>query len=115
MLSLLHGQKQANSVHGYCEYVAEHGWGQNLGFFLPLLSEAIDRDELGDSLGSHCEAIIAAGTHAIELEGVLRRARQRRWNWYKPQKRCEAEMRAYIDRALAAIAGDDASSTNRTS
>ena len=104
MLRLLHGQRAADSMHGYCEYVAEFGWGQNLGFFLPLLSEAIESDDVGgDLIGTYCEAIVAAGPKAASLEGVLLAARKRKWTWYEPYKRCNDEMQGYFDRALDAI------------
>jgi hypothetical protein len=105
MLMLLNGQRAADSMHGYCEYVSEYGWGQNLGFFLPFLSEAIARDDAqGDMIQSYCEAIIAAGPKAAELKAVLLKARKRTWTSYEPHKRCNAEMRGYVDRALSAIA-----------
>jgi hypothetical protein len=107
MLRLLHGQSASDSMSGYCEYVAEYGWGQNLGFFLPLLSEAIASDDAeGDMIQAYCEAIIAAGPKAAELKAVLLKARKRKWTWYEPHKRCNAEMRGYIDRALDAIANN---------
>ena len=105
MLRLLHGQRASDSMSGYCEYVAEFGWGQNLSFFLPLLSEAIASDDaVGDTIPAYCEAIIAAGPKAAELKAALLKARKRKWTWYEPHKRCNAEMRGYIDRALDAIA-----------
>lgn len=104
MERLLYGKRPADSMHSYCEYVSEHGWGQNLDFFLPLLSEFIAKDDAeGDMIQSYCEAIIAAGPKATELKAVLLKARNRKWDWYEPHQRCNAEMQGYIDGALAAI------------
>ncbi len=103
MLSLLHGLKPYDSIHRYCEYVAEHGWGPNFRYFVPLLSAAIDNDDFGDRLQGHCEAIISLGPQAIETKGSLERARLRKWEWYEPHERCAAESLGFIDQALSAI------------
>ncbi|MCU0720492.1 MAG: hypothetical protein MUC83_12360 [Pirellula sp.] len=103
MLSLLHGRKPYDSIHGYCEYVVEHGWGQNFRYFVPLLSAAIDNDDFGDRLQGHCEGIISLGAHAIATKGSLERARLRKWEWYEPHERCAAESLGFIDQALSAL------------
>lgn len=103
IMSLLHGCEPFDSIHGYCEYVVEHGWGPNFRFFVPLLSAAIDHDDFGDRLQGHCEAIISLGPKAIETKGSLERARLRKWEWYEPRERCSAESLGYINQALAAI------------
>ena len=103
MMSLLHGRKPYDSIHGYCEYVVEHGWGPNFRFFVPLLSAAIDNDDFGDRLHGHCEAIISLGPKAIETKRSLKRARLRKWEWYEPHERCAAESLGFIEQALAAI------------
>jgi len=92
MLNLLDGLKPHNSIHSYCEYVAEHGWGPNFGFFVPLLSAAIDSNDVGDTIQGHCEAIIPLGSNAIALKDTLGRERRRKCEWYEPQERCVAEM-----------------------
>ena len=106
MLSLLHGRKPYESIHGYCEYVVEHGWGPNFRYFVPLLSDAIDNDDFGDRLQSHCQAIISLGSQAIETKSSLARARLRKWEWYEPHERCAAESLGFIDQALLAIVDD---------
>lgn len=106
MLSLLHGRKPYDSIHGYCEYVVEHGWGQNFRYFVPLQSAAIDNDDFGDRLQGHCEAIISLGALAIATKGSLERARLRRWEWYEPHERCAAESLGFIDQALSALESD---------
>lgn len=103
MLKLLHGHKQYDSIHGYCEYVVKHGWGPNFRFFIPLLSTAIENDGFGDRLQGHCEAIISLGPEAIGSKSSLERARLRKWDWYEPHERCAAESLGLIDQALAAI------------
>lgn len=103
MLNLLQGHKPYQSIHGYCEYVVEHGWGPNFLFFVPLLSAAIDNDDIGDRLQGHCEAIISLGPKAIETKSSLERARLRNWEWYEPHERCAAESLGFIDQALSAI------------
>lgn len=35
MLDLLAGRDPQETIHGYCEYVAEFGWGANACFFRP--------------------------------------------------------------------------------
>lgn len=106
MLGLLHGRKPYDSIHRYCEYVVEHGWGPNFRYFIPLLSAAIDNDDFGDRLQGHCEAIISLGPQAIETKGSLERARLRKWGWYEPQEQCAAESLRFIDQALSAIERD---------
>ncbi|MEZ6136320.1 MAG: hypothetical protein R3C53_15605 [Pirellulaceae bacterium] len=103
MRNLLHGLKPYDSIHGYCEYVVEHGWGTNFSFFIPLLSAAIENDDFGDRLQGHCEAIISLGPEAIGTKSSLERARLRKWDWYEPHERCAAESLGFIDKALAAI------------
>ncbi|TWT85064.1 hypothetical protein CA13_65460 [Planctomycetes bacterium CA13] len=103
MLDLLAGQKPHETIHGYCEYVAEFGWGGNAAFFVPLLGSAIETDDFGDRLQGHCAAITRLGSKAIAISDSLVLARRRKWEWYEPQERCAAEMRGYIDQALAAI------------
>lgn len=105
MLQLLHGQTPSQAIHGYCEYVAEYGWGPNLVFFLPILGQAMEADEHGYELESHCQAIARAGTKAVELKEILLRAKHRRYRWYEPHERCQAEMLVLIDQALASIDG----------
>jgi hypothetical protein len=108
MLSLLHGRKPCDSIHGYCEYVVEHGWGPNFRYFVPLLSGAINNDDFGDRLQGHCEAIMSLGPQAIETKGSLERARLRKWEWYEPHERCVAESLEFIDQALTAIETEQA-------
>ena len=103
MLDLLAGQRPHETIHGYCEYVAEFGWGGNAAFFVPLLGSAIETDDIGDRLQGHCAAIIRMGAQAIAVSDSLFLARRRSWEWYEPQERCDAEMLDYIDQALAAI------------
>jgi hypothetical protein len=103
MLDLLAGLKPHETIHGYCEYVAEFGWGANATFFVPLLGSAIETDDVGDRLQGHCAAITRLGSRAIAISDSLVRARRRKWEWYEPRERCAAEMLGYIDQALAAI------------
>ena len=103
MLDLLAGQKPHETIHGYCEYVAEFGWGGNAAFFVPLLGSAIESDDIGDRLQGHCAAITRLGAEAIAIFDALVAARQRKWDWYEPQERCAAEMLGYIDQAIAAL------------
>ena len=103
MLDLLAGQKPHETIHGYCEYVAEFGWGRNAAFFVPLLGWAIESDDCGDRLQAHCAAITRLGAKAVAISDTLVLARRRKWEWYEPQERCAAEMLGYIDQALAAI------------
>ncbi|QDU57817.1 hypothetical protein [Aeoliella mucimassa] len=103
MLDLLAGHQPHETIHGYCEYVAECGWGENAAFFVPLLGSAIETDEFGDRLQVHCAAVTRLGAKAIAIYDSLVLARQRKWEWYEPHEQCAAEMLGYIDRALASI------------
>mgnify|MGYP003332293750 FL=1 len=102
-LDLLNGQKPHETIHGYCKYVTEFGWGGNATFFIPLLGLAIETDEFGDRLEGHCSAVVRLGATAITISESLLLARRRKWTWYEPHDRCAAEMLGYIDEALAAI------------
>lgn len=101
-IGLFAGRHPYDTIHGYCEYVAEFGWGENSEFFLPLLSAAIDNDEVGDGLQSYCAAIIKLGSDASSITDCLIRAKERNWKWYKPHERCSEEMVGYIRDAIAA-------------
>lgn len=103
MLDMFAGRKAHESIHGYCEYVAAFNWGDNFAFFIPLLAEAIDGDDIGDRLQGHCAAIAKLGSNGRDVADSLARAKERNWNWYEPHDRCAAEMRVYIQRALDMI------------
>ena len=103
MLNLLQGRRPYDSIHEYCEYAVEQGWGSNFRFFVPLLSAAIENDDFGDRLQGHCEAIMSLGPEAIGTKSSLERARLRNWEWYEPHERCAAESLGFIDQALSAI------------
>ncbi len=102
-LNLLRGQEPHDTIHGYCEYVASFGWGTNHSFFVPLLVAALESDDLGDKVQGYCESIVRLGPEGRAIKSALVRARERKWDWYEPTDRCEAEMHMHIDRALAAI------------
>lgn len=101
--TLLSGHQPHEALHCYCEYVAEHGWGENFGYFLPTLARAIESEEFGDRLQGYCDAIVRLGSNAHALEEPLRQARTRHWAWFEPLDRCHQETIGYIDSALCAI------------
>lgn len=103
MLDLLAGNPPHETIHTYCEYVAENGWGENAAYFVPLLGSAIDADDLGDRIQAYCAAVTRLGKRGRPVADALLNARKRKWDWYEPHERCTAEMRGYIDQALAAI------------
>lgn len=103
MLDLLAGNPPHETIHGYCEYVAELGWGDNAAYFVPLLGLAIEADEVGDRIQGYCAAVTRLGVDASPVSASLLQARKRKWDWYEPHERCTAEMHGYIDQALAAI------------
>lgn len=105
MLELLAGRPPYETLHVYCEYVAEFGWGENFDYFLPLLACAIEADDIGDRLQGYCAAIIRLGPTAHPVAKSLVQVREREWCWYEPHEQCAAEMLRDIDRALAAISG----------
>lgn len=103
MLELLAGRPPYETLHPYCEYVSEFGWGENSGYFLPLLACAIEADDIGDRLQGYCAAVIRLGPTAHSVAKSLVQVRERKWRWYEPHEQCAAEMHRDIDRALAAI------------
>lgn len=105
MLDLLQGQSSHDCIDRYCEYVAEFGWGENDAFFIPLLAAAIETEDVGDRLQGLCAAVAKLGPKGAIILSSLRRARQREWKWYEPHDRCTAEMRHFIDQAVAAVGG----------
>ncbi|MFN3151489.1 hypothetical protein [Bremerella sp.] len=108
MLDLLAGNPPHETIHAYCEYVAELGWGENAAYFVPLLSSAIEADDLGDRIQAYCAAVTRLGKRTCPVADALLNARKRKWDWYEPQDRCAAEMRGYLDEALAAIGDSQA-------
>ncbi len=100
---LLAGRPPFQVLHGYCEYLAEFGWGTRYTFLLPLLGAAIDGEELGDRMEAYCAAIARLGPPARILKDPLERARAKHWEWFEPTARCDAETKGHIDAALASI------------
>ncbi|PQO33259.1 hypothetical protein C5Y96_10420 [Blastopirellula marina] len=107
LLDLLAGIKPHEAIHAYCEYVAQFGFGGNAEFIVPLLSSAIDADDVGDRIQGYCAAIARLGSIASPVSGALMQARNRNWHWYEPPERCAAEILGYIDQALIAINKSD--------
>lgn len=104
---LLAGRPPFQILHGYCEYLAEFGWGSRFTFLLPLLSQAILAEEFGDRIEGYCAAIAKLGPPARVLKDSLELARARHWEWFEPTDRCDAETKGHIDAALAALASID--------
>lgn len=103
MLDLLAGKRPQETIHPYCEYVTQFGWGRNAIFFVPLLGAAVEAEDVGDQLEGYCAAIGSLGFIARGISDSLIQARNRKWDWYEPHERCDREMQGYIDEAFAAI------------
>lgn len=103
MLPLLAGQSPATVVSVYSQYVARYDWGENYAFFLPHIAAAIDSEETEGSLEYHCGAIAKLGKRGLPVADALLRAKKRKYSWYEPRERCDAEMQTHLDNAIASM------------
>lgn len=101
-LELLNGNDTGEAISTYAQYICAHGAGSNAAQFVPLLSSAIDGDELHDP-STIVEALGRLGPLARPALPKLREAATRTYKLVEPVERFTAEVQATIRTAITAI------------
>jgi hypothetical protein len=116
-LDLLGGQPPHVVVYHYAAYVLAFGWGDNFGFFIPLMQRAVSPPGVGSALPAILRALGKLGGLARGTLPTLYEALRRRHSWNHPQfetpanlEATTAKVRAEIQQAITAIEGGEAKS-----